>query len=75
MDRDFRIYVDRGGNMPQLRYKKWRSATHPYYIRYSGDHPVALKGPVELLAEDITKTKVFSYAQHDYVSMANIPQE
>lgn len=75
MKDNFRIYVDRGGNMPQLRRKKWDSKTHPFYIRYENNHPVGLHGPAEVLVQDITKTKVYSYAKHEFVSIAGIPQE
>jgi hypothetical protein len=71
----FRIYVDRGGNMPQLCYKKWNSDTHPFYIKYQGNRPVRIHGPVEVLAQDVTGTKVYSYADHKFVNIADIPQE
>ena len=72
---NFRIYVDRGGNMPQLTHKRWASNTHPYYIRYENNRPVALHGPVAVLAQDITNTKIYSWANHDFVDIATIPQE
>lgn len=72
---NFRIYVDRKGRMPVLSYKKWNSKTHPFYTRYQNNHPVGLHGPTEVLSEDITKTKVYSYAKHEFVSIVGIPQE
>lgn len=73
---NFMIYVDREGKMPQLRRKKWvKAISHPYYVRYVNNHPVGLHGPIAVLGEDITKTKVYSYAKHEFVSIEGIPQE
>ena len=75
MNNNFMIYVDREGKIPQLRRKKWKCISHPYYVRYQNNHPVGLHGPTAVLAEDITKTKVYSYAKHEFVSIAGIQQE
>jgi hypothetical protein len=75
MPKNFRVYVDRGGNMPQLRHSVWKCNTHPYWIRYVNDRPVAYHGPKEVVAEDITKSKVWCYLTCEFVSIANLIQE
>jgi hypothetical protein len=73
--RNFRVYVDRDGKMPQLRRGVWDSASHPYYTRYVADKPVALRGPVSVLADDVTGTRVWDYSKNEYVPAASLPQE
>jgi len=67
---NFRIYVDREGCMPQLRRKKWKCISHPYYVRYENNHPVAMHGPAEVL-----KFQCYSYATQQGVDIATIRQE
>lgn len=70
MNNNFMIYVDREGNMPQLRRKKWKCISHPYYVRYVNNHPVAVHGPAEVL-----RLEVYSYATQQGVDIATLPQE
>jgi len=75
MRHNYYIYVDREGKMPFLSGNKRKSVSHPYYIRYVNDTPVAYHGPTEVHAQDVTKSKVWDYRQACYVPIANIPQE
>jgi hypothetical protein len=56
--------------MPQLRRKKWKCISHPYYVRYVNNHPVAMHGPAEVL-----KFECYSYATQQGVDIATIRQE
>lgn len=70
--KNFYLYVDRGGKMPQLAYQKWESKTHPYYVRYVNDKPVAYRGPLAVVG---TNGKLWDYSINEYVSAEGIPQE
>ena len=75
MTKTFRIYVDRGGKMPQLRHKPWQSSTHPYYIQYVNDRPVSYHGPAEVLAQNITEDGVWCYLTSEFVSIHSLRSE
>ncbi len=72
MAMNFYIYVDKGGKMPQLRRRPTEIKTHPYYIKYGGDKPIAIHGPRELLTTD---GKVYDYALKEFVPADGIPSE
>ena len=69
MPTTFRIYIDRGGNMPQLRRKPWKCDSHPYYIQYINDRPVSYRGPRDIIAENIDKDSVWCYQTSGFVSI------
>lgn len=75
MTNNFRVYVDRGGNMPQLRHSVWKCATHPYYIRYVNDRPVAYHGPVNVIAENVSKDSVWCYRRCEFVPVDSLTAE
>ena len=75
MTKNFRVYVDRGGKMPQLRHKEWQCDTHPYYVRYVNDRPVTYHGPAEVVAENITKDGVWCYLRSEFVPISSIKPE
>lgn len=69
MPKTFRVYVDRGGNMPQLRHIKWQCESHPYYIQYINDRPVSYYGPRDVIAGNVTKDSVWCYLTSGFVSI------
>lgn len=75
MNFNYFIYVDREGKMPFLSATKRNSLSHPFYIRYVKNSPVAYHGPAEVHARDVTGSKVWDYSRCIYVPIANIPQE
>lgn len=75
MRKNFYRYVDRSGGMPQLRYRKWKSITHPYYVRYVNDKPVAYHGPIEIVGASGPPGKLWDYSVNEYVSVEGIRQE
>jgi len=76
MSRDnFRRCVDSDGKMPVLSRSNRPIPNRPYYIRYENNKPVALRGPVEVLASDVSGTKVYDYDLNEYVPIDGIPQE
>lgn len=42
---NFRIYYDKTGKCPILSHIKLKLKSHPYYIRYQDNRPVAYHGP------------------------------
>ena len=72
---NFRIYVDRGGKMPQMRCGEWKSDTHPYYVRYLNNVPVARRGPISVLGSDVTGTKIWDFSKNAFVPLESIKQE
>ena len=75
MPKNFRVYVDRGGNMPQLRRSVWKCDTHPFYIRYSNDGPVAYHGPVDVLVQNLSRDGVWCYRRGKFVSINSLTAE
>jgi hypothetical protein len=75
MPKNFRIYVDRGGKMPQLRRSVWKCETHPYYVRYVSDRAVAYHGPVDVVAENITKDGVWCFQRSKFVPIDSLTAE
>lgn len=75
MPTNFRVYVDRGGNMPQLRRQRWECQSHPYYVRYINDHPVAYRGPQNVVATNVSKDKVYSYHLREWIPIAGLIAE
>ncbi len=75
---NFRIYVDRGGKMPQLRRRAWECASHPYYVRYVGGRPVAFHGPMDVVAARSPvdrQLKFFDYATKTFVAASTVLAE
>jgi hypothetical protein len=75
MTKNFRVYVDRGGKLPQLRHKPWQCVTHPYYVRYENDRPVAFHGPTNVLAEDVSGTRVYCYLTDTWLTFDKLTAE
>lgn len=75
MTKNFRVYVDRGGNMPQLRHSVWKFDTHPFYIRYINDRPVAYHGPVDVLVQNLSRDGVWCYQRGEFVSINSLTAE
>jgi hypothetical protein len=75
MTKNFWVYVDRGGKMPQLCHKRWQCVTHPYYIRYVNDRPVAYHGPAEVVAKNVTKDGVWCYLTSKFISIQSLSVE
>lgn len=75
MPKSYYVYVDRGGNMPQLRHSEWVSNTHPYYVRYINDRPVAYHGPQDALAQNITGDSVWCYLTDSFIPLTTLIQE
>ena len=63
---NFIIYVDRGGNMPQLRNDRTPDPwiTHPYYVKYENNRPVLVK-PYP------GQKTVWDYAQSKYIPLGH----
>jgi hypothetical protein len=72
MPKTFRVYVDSGGNMPQLRHTKWQCKSHPYYIQYINDCPVSYYGPRNIVAGNVTRDSVWCYLTSGFVSIDNL---
>lgn len=75
MKKNFWIYVDREGKMPQLRHLPWVSENFPWYIRYVNNRPVAIHGPADVLAQDVTRTKVWNYANNTFIPIDKLKSE
>lgn len=78
MKDNFYIYVDRGGKMPQLKYRKWTSETHPHYVRYANNRPVAYHGPLDVVATKITTDGslcFWDYSRSEFVPASNAKPE
>jgi hypothetical protein len=75
MPTNFLIYMDRGGNMQQLRTEQWVCKTHPYFIRYRSNRPVSYRGPANVVAGNIGKDSVWCYATSKFVPLSNLKQE
>ena len=70
MTQNFFIYTDKGGKMPQLRYKPWQCITHPYFVQYVNNRPVKYHGPDDLMGNK--NGSVWCYASSDYVPLSSI---
>ena len=68
MYNNFYIYVDTDGKMPILSPHPRQIKSHPFYIQYSGNKPVAYHGPLYVLCSDTTKKKIYDYSTQSYVS-------
>ena len=75
MPTNFLIYKDRGGKMPQLRRTKWTCETHPYYIRYINNRPIAYHGPLNVIAENVTGDKVWCFDRLTFVPLTSLNAE
>lgn len=74
---NFYIYVDRDGKMPQLRNKKWKAKSHPYYVRYANNNPVAYHGPLDVVATHVTTggLKFWDYSINEFVPTDGVVAE
>lgn len=72
MNGSFFRYVDKGGNMPILTYHSTYIKTHPYYVQYYNNKPVAYHGPQNVLCSDISGTKVWDYSTNSFIDITNI---
>lgn len=75
---NFYYYVDREGKMPTLSDKKVTIKSHPYYVRYIGDKPVAYHGPVEIVATKSPldgQLKIYNYHKQEFVLASTIKAE
>jgi hypothetical protein len=78
LDPDFYYYMDRGGKMPFLDKQKKEFKTHPYYIRYVGDRPVAYHGPIEIVATRSpldNQLKFYDYSKQEFVLAETVKAE
>lgn len=73
--KDFFTYVDRGGKMTILSLHPTMIQTHPYYIRYVNNRPVAYHGPADVLVQDVTGSKVWCYASNSFIDIASLSKE
>lgn len=73
--KNFFLYVDREGKMPFSSSTRKEIKSHPFYVRYVSDRPVAYHGPKQILASNITNDKVYCYQRQEFVSIDSIPQE
>jgi hypothetical protein len=53
--------------MPQLSRVPLTIKSHPYWIQYKNNRPVAFFGPKGVLAGDISGTKVWDYHLSEFV--------
>ena len=67
--------MDRGGNMPQLRTTQWESRSHPYYVRYVSNRPVAYKGPANVITRYNKADSVWCYDRSKYVPITTLKPE
>ena len=67
---NFYRYVDREGKMPCLKYRPMRSKSHPFYVQYRNNKPVAYHGPLDVVG---TNGKIWDYSINEYVDAATIP--
>ncbi len=72
---NYYIYVDKQGKMPILTKKPAQIKSHPYYIKYRNDTPTAYHGPSDVLASDISNTKIWDYAKSNFTPISSIPSE
>lgn len=75
MHANYLIYVDREGKMPVLSHGKRDMISHPYYIRYVNDRPVAYHGPAEIHARDVSRSKIWDYSTGTFVPISSVPHE
>ena len=67
MTKNFYIYVDREGKMPQLRTSEWECESHPYFVRYINDNPISYHGPIEVVSDNVTRDSVWCYRTNSFV--------
>ena len=68
--KSFFRYVDKNGNMPFISNKRRNVISHPYFIQYKDNKPIAYHGPSNVIAGDITNTKVWDYSESNYVPIS-----
>ena len=56
--------------MPQLRYKPWRSVTHPNFVQYINNRPVKYHGPVDVMGNN--NRGVWCYASSEFIPLSSI---
>lgn len=72
MKNNFYIYVDREGKMPVLFYEPVEIKSHPYYVKYINNRPVAYKGPLEVISNN---GKFYCYDRKEYVPATEATNE
>ena len=72
---NYYIYVDKQGKMPILSKGSKEIKSHPYYTRYHNNSPIAYHGPSEILANDISNTKIWDYAKSNFIPITSVPSE
>lgn len=75
MPKNFWIYFDVLGKCPVLSHKPISVISHPNYVRYVNDRPVAFHGPKQFVCSDLTRTKVWDYLDSEYVLIDNLVEE
>jgi hypothetical protein len=75
MSKNFFIYVDKGGKCPVLSQKKLSVPSHPFWVRYVNDRPVAYHGPKEIIVQNISGDSVWDYALGKFVPIENCKAE
>jgi len=71
MSKNFFIYVDKGGKMPVLSRRKLTLMTHPYWVQYINDTPVAYHGPKEMITGNIAGDSIWDYRLGKFVPIEN----
>lgn len=70
--KNFFLYVDREGKMPFISAVQRAVKSHPFFVQYRDNVPVAYKGPANVLASDITGTKVWNYATNEFQPISSL---
>ncbi len=63
--KNFYIYTDSQGGIPQLRRKPWESSTHKWWVKYADDRPVEVR-------PHAGQDRVWDYSKCDYVPVESI---
>lgn len=70
MRKNFFIYFDSEGKLPQLRRSRWRNGPkhHRYWVQYVNDKPVRCNPYPGM-------EKAWCYSSHKFILVADISQE
>jgi hypothetical protein len=69
---NFWRYCDQEGKMPFLYNKLFKIKSHPFYVQYRNNKPVAYHGPIDVVG---TNGKIWDYSVNEYVDAATISEE
>lgn len=73
---NFYRYVDKEGKIPFLSETKRRVRSHPYYVRYANNKPVAFKGPLEVVGTRLSENVfgLYDYSKQTFVTSGFISE-